>query len=296
MSSFEIKKQPKKTITISIDFDWPEIEKEILVKYEQLNKDLKINGFKKGKAPIEIAKENIPFDKVSFQAVNEIAIKKYNEIIEKEGFAPMTQPIFRPKKFKENESYSIEIIIVEKPEINLEGYKDIAKEVKKELPNNPRKKSEDDYYDKMEDFENRLVEKMTEKIKFEISDVLISRETEERFKSIAYDAKELNISVESYMELKGLNEKELKEKYDREVELSIKFRLILEEIGILENIKIGEKEVNETFFLFDHIRKTMGNEKVNKPLFQEHLILLFKKKVILYLFNLDKEDADNKNN
>jgi len=104
---------------------------------------------------------------------------------------------------------------------------------------------------------NEIMERISEKLKIEIPEVLINLEKERSFNNfkerISHNFK---ISFEEYLASIKKDEKELKESFLKEAEKKMKNFLILREIGRRENVSVGENEIEE------EINKTIKNYPV----------------------------------
>ncbi len=95
-------------------------------------KDMKIDGFRKGKVPAHVVKARYG-EKLTEDAKNEALREVYEKGISELNLEP-TAIIGEPsvKKFEENEGVlEVEISISTRPEIKIEGYKELVPEIKK---------------------------------------------------------------------------------------------------------------------------------------------------------------------
>lgn len=118
----------KAEVTFSAD-EWKAAQEKSLKK---LVKNVNVPGFRKGMAPIEMAKKHIDQMKLMDDAINSLLPVAYKEILEKNGVEPFAQPKVDVTKISENE-LEVKFEIVTAPEIKLGAYKDLAigkKEVK----------------------------------------------------------------------------------------------------------------------------------------------------------------------
>lgn len=94
------KKQPTSTqvvLTISsTDVELTPIKNEVAAK---LSKDIKIAGFRPGKAPLQVAEKQLDANLLSSEVVNEAINQFYIKAIDTEGLNPLTQPQITVQKF-----------------------------------------------------------------------------------------------------------------------------------------------------------------------------------------------------
>ncbi|PPI88403.1 trigger factor [Candidatus Pantoea edessiphila] len=113
----------KITITISSEKINTAIEKELI----NISKQIKINGFRKGKAPINVIfqryKSNITQD-----VLNKLMVNDFIDIITKQKINVISKPIYIPGKYIENKDFTYTVEFIVYPIIELEKLKKIKVE------------------------------------------------------------------------------------------------------------------------------------------------------------------------
>jgi len=90
--------------------------------FNKLAKNVTVDGFRKGKAPLNMVKARIDQVKVMDEAINSLLPVIYQDIIEKDGVKPYAQPKVDVTKLTEKE-LEVKFSIVVAPEIVLGNYK-----------------------------------------------------------------------------------------------------------------------------------------------------------------------------
>ena len=98
---------------------WKKAQDDALVK---LAKNVQVDGFRKGNAPLAIAKKHIEPMKVLDEAINSLLPKMYKEIMEEDKVEPFAQPKVDVTKVSDT-SLEVKFIIVTAPEVKLGNYK-----------------------------------------------------------------------------------------------------------------------------------------------------------------------------
>ena len=93
---------------------------------------VQIKGFRKGKAPIEIAKDHISPMQLANETINESINPAYQEILKEHNIRPIAQPNVECTGYKEDEIELTFKIIVE-PEVTLGQYKELNIPLKKAI-------------------------------------------------------------------------------------------------------------------------------------------------------------------
>jgi len=131
----KINSLPKSKIEIIVSLDKKDVLpfKEIALK--DFNKDLKIDGYRSGKAPLSIAENHLPALKLYEKAASLAIEKFYPEIIKEEKIQAIGYPNINITKIIPDQEveFKAEISII--PKLDLPDYKKIAKGMQKEKKN-----------------------------------------------------------------------------------------------------------------------------------------------------------------
>ncbi|OGI27188.1 MAG: trigger factor [Candidatus Moranbacteria bacterium RIFOXYB1_FULL_43_19] len=129
-----IRKLPKSQLEIKISVPAAELEKFLDMAAEELSKDLKIAGFRPGKAPRKIVEQQIGPEKVLAHAAEKAVKKSYVESIEKNKIEAIGEPKITITKIAAGNDLEYKAIVGIMPEIRLGDYRKRVKDVKKEEP------------------------------------------------------------------------------------------------------------------------------------------------------------------
>lgn len=141
----------------------------------------------------------------------------------------------------------IEIKEKELPELNedfvktMGNYKtldDFKKDVKDKLEKQVEMVNKNNY-------EGKLLEKLTDICDVKVPKVLIEREMEYMTKSLEDDLKSKGLSLEDYYKTIKTDKEKVKKEYEIVAEKRIKQELVLDKISQVENLQVTEKEVKD---------------------------------------------------
>jgi trigger factor len=107
---------------LEVTLSYDEIKPEIDEAYKKERKKISIDGFRKGKAPIQIIKKFYG-DAIEYQAAESIANKKFWDIVETDDLKPISTPQLADLDFVRGEKLSFKVIYEVKPELELKNYK-----------------------------------------------------------------------------------------------------------------------------------------------------------------------------
>ncbi|MDD2625245.1 MAG: trigger factor [Bacilli bacterium] len=180
------------------------------------------------------------------------------------------------------------------PELNEDFILDLAMEnVKTEEDLN--KKVKENLTEKKEmDADNKLVDSILDEINknvtVDIPEELINQEIDRMIANYEERLKMQGITLQQYLEFTKMNEEDLRKQLGKEAEKSVKYRLVIEEIIKLEDIKVTDKEVDKELEEMSKIYQ-MSTEEVEKAMggkdYLQHDLLV--KKVIDFLKENNKE-------
>lgn len=273
------------------------IPKDIIQKnYDQtlilMAQEVEIAGFRKGKAPLDIAKKEIKKEKVYEQLLQKMMPDIYQELIKNENLKPIISPKIELVSAKEKEDWEISITVAEKPSIDLNNYKEhIKKSVsdhKKEdiwvpgkTPDEVKKEPE-----KKEEQKNKMVQtvldSLLQNMTVEIPGLLVDSELEKRQTQLVDDVRKIGLTIEAYLKSKNETIDSLKTKFIKEIEDMYTLEFILGEIAENENITVENKDLEE---LFSHIKDEKARAEARKNAYF-YATLLRRQKTLDYLITL----------
>ena len=119
-----IKKLPKSIIEFELTIPWKDWEKYLHQALENISKEIKIPGFRPGKAPRTIIEKKVGREKILNEAAGKAIQKNYVDFIIKEKLEVIGSPEIEIKKISEGENLCFVARAAVLPEINIdEKYK-----------------------------------------------------------------------------------------------------------------------------------------------------------------------------
>jgi len=107
---------------VKVNLDWEEVADTYNNTFNRLRKGLKIDGFRPGKVPVEIAKRLLS-TKIKYDFSNDVVETTYRKVLEKNGIDDYVDLTIKDIDFKENESFDYSMSIEVDPEIKIIDYK-----------------------------------------------------------------------------------------------------------------------------------------------------------------------------
>ncbi len=254
MYSYKKNELPKKTFEIIVIIPFKDIEIEQQKAFDQLHKDLTVSGFRQGKAPKTIAQKHISQEEIYKKLLNELLPRLYDEIIKKENIHPIISPKVNLEKAKDNTDWVIIFTVAEKPTIKLGDYKLAIQKVKSEnkkkdiwVPGKDKQVSDKKESVNKEKIINEILTAILNESKFEISDIIIEEELNQRLSQLVDDVRKIGLTTDAYLKSKNLTIDELKKRYQKEIEDMYKLEFALSNIADMENIVVSPDEIEKLF-------------------------------------------------
>lgn len=289
MYTYKRKNLPKQTLEFVISIPKEDIESEYQKAFTDLQKDLEVQGFRKGKAPKEVAEKHLKKDDIYDKLIRNYMPSVYAEIVEKEEVKPIISPRVELTKAKEGEDWEIKFITAESPKVELGKFKEKVQAAKKAVkksdiwvPGKDKEPTEaDKEKQKQAEFQAALDALMKE-AKVEISDLILDEEMQKRLARLVDDMQRVGITMDAYLQSKNLTKEQLQDQIRKEIEDSYKIEFILQEIADKEDIKIEQAELEK---LFSNVKTDEERKQIEQNAYY-YAALLRKQKTLDYINSL----------
>ena len=140
-----------------------------------------------------------------------------------------------------------EIKVKEYPELDDDFAKDVSEfETFAEYKNSIKEKLDKSNEARTKgEYENKLVEIVTEASEVEIPQCMIDNRIEDMIRDFGYRLSSQGLNMEQYMQITGTTVDTFKEQFKDQAEIQVKSNLVLEAIAKKENIEVTEDDVEE---------------------------------------------------
>lgn len=233
-------------LTLTIPQASIQAQKEIALK--TLIERLQLPGFRKGKAPVNVAEKHIEKDELYNQVLQNILPTAYIKGVKEHNLEPILSPRFEILKVDENQEWTIRAITCEAPDVILGDYKkNIKGESEKSkiwVPGDSEKET-DKKTDSREDKEQKVLDSLIKETEVKIPRLLIEEEINHKLSRLVDQTQKLGLTIEQYLASTGKTAESLRAELGLQAELAIKLELALNKIAEVESVVISETEVNE---------------------------------------------------
>lgn len=158
MIKSEIKNLPKSEIEISVSLPWKYWEKFVKEAVADLSKEIKISGFRGGKAPRDLVEQKVGKGALLEEAANKAIRSSYEQIIKEKELDVIGNPKAELVKIEENSDLEYKITTAVVPKAQLKSWKDKIKKINSAYKEKKVQVSEEDIKKELEYIANSRVQ------------------------------------------------------------------------------------------------------------------------------------------
>ncbi len=242
-----IKRLPGNTIELTIVVPWTQIQETFAKTYSAQIAEIELPGFRKGKAPKELALKQVNKTKVLEDVLKEIVPKIYADAIKELNLTPIITPKVEVLEADENKDWKILINTCEKPTIQLGSYQEEISKLKAGKKNKIWVPGESKATDKKTEEVTLadMIETLARVVKVELSPLMIETETNRLLSNLVQELQKLGLTVQQYTQSQNKTSDILKQDYADQARKTLALEFALEEIAEKEQITIEPQEIQE---------------------------------------------------
>lgn len=279
-----VRKDSEVTLTIRIPADKV---KEAFSRIKQAAlKEVKLSGFRPGKAPPELAEKQLNEDALAQDLFQDVVPLAYAKAISDHGVKPIIPPQITVKSFKKDEDLVFEAHTAEVPEVVLGDYQKAVKGLKGKAIFGPDGKV---LKDGEKATASQVLEKLRSTVKTTVPHILVDYEVQRMLSSLVDQVNSLGLTVDQYLSSQGKKAEELQKEYHEIAERNLKDEFILSKIAKDAEVKVSESEIEDAINAApDEKTKTGLREERGRAYLED---VLRKRKTIEHLLKI-AEDKD----
>lgn len=306
MFTYTQKQLPKHTKEFLVEIAWDTIVAKREETFDELAQNVSAPGFRKGKAPREIAARHINPQKLYEQVVRKLLPDMYTELVEKEKLNPVTSPSVELTEAKDENPWKLTIQVAEIPEVKLKDYKKKVAEIHQKAKSATKKTEAtgDKKTISEEEKPKKKVQKVSENTpeadkkltaslsevfatllantECEIPDLLVQEEVNRKLGQLVDDVRKVGLTLDKYLESKQTTLDNLKTQYAKDTDEMYKIEFVLAKIAEEEKLMVDQAELDAVLAG----AKTDKEKEIAKANLAWYETLLRKQKVIDFLNNL----------
>lgn len=258
------KRLPGNGIEISLILPWQEIKTVYDRIFGLLLVEIELPGFRKGKAPQDLAAKQIEPTKVYEEVLKDVVPKVYADSIREHKLQPILSPKVEVLEAKENQDWKLKITTCEKPVVNVGNYQKavadvkMAKKTKIWTPGTAQEEKKTE-----EVTIGEILDALAKEIKVELAEILIEQEVNRMLSNLVNETQKLGLTVEQYLQSQGKTSDQLRLQYKEQAQTTLGLEFALEEIAEKEKVTVENTEVEEVIknSKTDEERKALESQK-----------------------------------
>jgi FKBP-type peptidyl-prolyl cis-trans isomerase (trigger factor) len=280
---------------LSLTIPWNIFEAEYKKVLAKSSKQLKLKGFRKGKAPVKVAEEQLSREKLIDQALQAVMPPLYSELIKKEARQPLTNPEFNPVSMDWGKDWVFEVFIAEKPEVKLGDYKKAIKEANKQAatdlkkmaaehakehaePGHVHTKEQDEAHER-EVRLHTIFKHLLQTSKLQVPELLLKEETRRAFRELSQELEQMNLSIDNYMERRGQSFEDLSQEMAAQTLGQLQIGFILDALEKAEKIEASEADKAKELEMVKD--EKLRHQMTTDPRYSEYLVSQIRRRNLL---------------
>lgn len=206
--------------------------------------NVKLQGFRKGKAPLNLVESSLDQGKLREQAIQDELPKAYVEEIKAKKLEPIGYPKLEFKTLTKSGDLEFEAEIATKPKVTLGAYQAKLKKFKPVIAK-PDSKSTNPTPPPTQ--AQQIVDLLIDTAKIEIPTLLVEQERNRMLNQLTTRLKNLKVNLDDFLKTSKKTREDLFKDYEVIAEKSLKTEFILDEIA--DNLKINVTKLDKERFI-----------------------------------------------
>ena len=245
-----IEKLPQAQIELDFEIPTEELDKFIEKATLELSQDISVQGFRKGKAPKEIAEKEIGQERILALAVDKAIQESYSRAVLEHNLEVISSPQIEVLKLARGNPLEFKAKVYVLADFELPDYQKVLSQIKKKTievtqEEIERIKKEKEKWEQ-ERLRTEILNKIAEESKIDVPQILVEQEQKRMLENMKNSVSQtLQISFEDYLKKINKTEKEVLDSLLKEAEVNIKASLVLRQVGKKEKISMDDKEIEE---------------------------------------------------
>ena len=234
------------TIQITFAIPYKKIKEAEEKALTELGENTEVPGFRKGKAPPEKLKQQIPENTLLEKTLSKILPKLTTELINKHKIKPAVYPKFELISAKPNESWQVRAVTCEIPQFEVGDYKKIVKGSPnaKQIWTPDKGKADEKVKPTSEEKEQAVLKALLDSTKITIPQVLIDQEATSRLSRLLERIEKLGLTLEGYLASIKKPAEVLRKEYKEQSRQALSIDLILSKVAEKENITVEKNQID----------------------------------------------------
>lgn len=255
-----INRTPDGTVELVITIPWADVAALYAEVVEKTLAEIELPGFRKGKAPREMAEKKIDKTKIYEEVLRLLIPKSYNQAVTENKIHPIVTPKIELKEATENKDWVVRALTCERPEVHLGDYKKAIAELNNSKKNKiwvpgheektqanqatPAGPATPNTQPPQKPTLDELLKVIFENVKVDLPAPLIEHEVNRSLSELIDETKKLGLSVEQYLASTGRNSESVRHEYEEQGKRTLTLEFALEDIAEKEGILVSDDDID----------------------------------------------------
>lgn len=291
---------------VKLTIPWKQVDQNYQQALKELSKQVKAQGFRKGKAPAKMAEQVIGKAKLVEKTLDRVLPAVYRETITAQQKRPLTNPEFKPISLEEGKDWVIEAMIAEPPQFKLGKYqttveeanknaqveiKKVEKQQTKTKKNNKKETKQATTPQELTTEQKKeatlriIFTKLVSTIKPQIPELLLRQETRRELNDLVNNLSHMSLKLDGYLQQRNLTFEQLSSELAAVALGRLQLDFILGAIAQEQKFVIPPQEIKLQIAKIKDKKVRQTVEKDGRYTSQLELTLV-RQKVIDYLLSL----------
>lgn len=231
--------------------------------YEKMSrstaKRVKIDGFRKGKVPANLAKQVISHEQIVELTVEKVVPEAYVALLTKEKKRPLGNPEFHPELTEIGHDWKLHVHIAEKPEIKLGDWKKTAKtasenyakekqRIEKEEAKKPKETKTETKADPDKDRSDQLgmiYSALVTSVRPAIPELLVKQEATNQLRQLGEQLERFNLTFETFLQQRNMTQDQLTNQVAAEALSRLQLAFIIDAIVVEQKLQPTENDIEK---------------------------------------------------
>ena len=250
------------TVQLTITIPQVQVESSREEALRHMTENLEVPGFRKGKAPRDIALKHIEQQKLTEHMLQHLLPEVYANSVEEHKLQPVLAPRFELISLEDGKDWTVRAITCELPEITLGDYKASLKSASIWVPGQDHSAGSGPAKEPIrEEKEQKIIKALLDTAKVQIPKLLVEEEVNHKLSSLLQQLQKLGLTVEQYLASTGKNIDALRQEYTMQAQDSLKIVLLLNKVAEEEKVTVTDSEIEEITKTADNAAHQNGEQQ-----------------------------------
>lgn len=237
-----LERQANGTISLTITIPWTRVAQVKEAVITELVQKIELPGFRKGKAPREVAEKKLDSGNVYKEVIQKLLPGAYSDAAREHNLHPIVLPKIEIVEAKEGSDWVIRAHTAEKPGVTLGDYKKAIREAKSGKQNKIWKPGEEEKKPEPMTL-GELLDALLSVVTCKIPDILIENEVNRSLSDLIDQTKKLGLTVDQYLASTGRTAESVRKEYTDGARRTLTLEFALEAIADKESIFVSDDDI-----------------------------------------------------